>query len=95
MDNYQPNQSCACMRCRSRGLTGPVVLITLGVLFLLSELHVASFHSTWPIVLIAIGLVKVLGGNADSSGHVDFSTPPAPAAPPSPGTAEPREVDHV
>jgi hypothetical protein len=71
------------MRCRSRGLMGPVVLVTLGILFLLSEFHVASFHRTWPILLIMIGLVKVLGGNLDTAGHVDVNAPPPP---PPPGT---------
>jgi hypothetical protein len=97
-------RTCSCARCRCRGLMGPAVLITLGVLFLLSEFDVARFHSTWPILLIVIGLVKVLGGNADTTGHVDVNAPPAvpPPRPPSPGSetratqsSEPRQVDHV
>ncbi len=92
---------CTCTRCRSRGLMGPAVLITLGVLFLLSEFGVARFHSTWPILLIVIGLVKVLAGNADATGHVDVNaappTPPpaTPGAAPSSSSSEPRQVDHV
>jgi hypothetical protein len=62
---------------------GPVVLVTLGVLFLLSEFHVASFHRTWPILLIMIGLVKVLGGSLGNRGQVDVIAPPPP---PPPGT---------
>jgi len=78
---------CGCARCRCRGLTGPVILITLGVLFMLSEFHVARFHSTWPILLIVIGLMKVFGSSADVTGHVDVNAPPAaptpsPSAPP-------------
>lgn len=111
MDNYEPNQACSCMRCRSRGLMGPVVLVTLGVLFLLSEFDVARFHSTWPILLIVIGLVKVLGGNLDTAGHVEIIAPPPPGPTPGQGTrymtppsgvvpAPPQnpqspEVDHV
>ncbi|MFI5086769.1 MAG: LiaI-LiaF-like domain-containing protein [Terriglobales bacterium] len=96
MDNYQPNQTCYCTRCRSRGLMGPAVLITLGVLFMLSEFEVASFHSTWPILLIVIGLVKVLAGNLDTSGHMDVIAPAPPGAPPAPTqNSEPRQVDHV
>ena len=87
---------CACVRCRSRGLMGPAVLITLGVLFLLSEFGVARFHSTWPILLIVIGLVKVLGSNLDTTGHIDGDAPPPPAEPPSPPaqpqSSEPRQV---
>ncbi len=96
--------SCPCMRCRSRGLTGPVVLITLGVLFMLGEFHVARFGSTWPVLLIVIGLMKVLAGNLDNTGHVEFVAPAAggpPPAPPSPPPANtPQnpasgEVNHV
>jgi hypothetical protein len=84
---------CWCTRCRSRGLMGPAVLITLGVLFMLSEFGVAHFHRTWPILLIVIGLVKVLAGNADTSGHVDVNAPPPPGTPPQ--NTEPRQVNHV
>ncbi|MGH9534375.1 MAG: LiaI-LiaF-like domain-containing protein [Terriglobales bacterium] len=47
-----------CPACRSRGITGPVVLITLGVLFLLQmTMPRWGFDQTWPILLIAIGAV--------------------------------------
>jgi hypothetical protein len=82
MDNYQANQSCYCTRCRTRGLMAPAVLVTLGVLFMLSEFGVAHFHSTWPILLIVIGLVKVLAGNADSTGHIEPNAPAPPVPPP-------------
>ena len=96
MDNYQPNQTCYCTRCRSRGLMGPAVLITLGVLFMLSEFGVVRFHNTWPILLIVIGLVKVLAGNLDTKGHMDVIAPAPPGAPPAPTqNSEPRQVDHV
>lgn len=96
MDNYRSSQTCYCMRCRSRGLMGPVVLITLGVLFLLNEFGMAHFHSTWPILLIVIGLVKILAGNLDTSGHVEYIAPAPPGPPPPPAqNTEPRQVDHV
>ena len=101
MDNYQANPNCSCTRCRCRGLIGPSVLVTLGVLFLLALLHVASFGRTWPILLIVIGLVKVLSGNADISGHVDVITPPPPPPPdvtspaPPPQNSESRQVENV
>jgi hypothetical protein len=72
---------------------GPAVLITLGVLFMLSEFGVARFHNTWPILLIVIGLVKVLAGNLDTTGHTDVIAPGAPPAPTQ--NSEPRQVDHV
>lgn len=86
---------CSCMRCRSRGLMAPAVLITLGCLFMLSEFGVARFHRTWPILLIVIGLVKVLSGNLDTTGHVDTTAALPPSAPPPPQNPETRQVDHV
>ncbi|MGI9102674.1 MAG: LiaI-LiaF-like domain-containing protein [Terriglobales bacterium] len=87
-----PGGSCYCPNCRSRGLMGPAVLITLGILFMLSEFDVANFGRTWPILLIVIGLVKVLASSASKEGHVDVSEPTE--APPQQG-AEPGKVDHV
>jgi hypothetical protein len=74
----------------------PAVLITLGVLFLLDTLHVprASFHNTWPVLFIVIGLVKVLQGNAPTEGHVNLGGPAAPVSgPPSVGPSEPMAPD--
>jgi Domain of unknown function (DUF5668) len=90
MDYYLPNRRCYCARCRCRGYMGPVVLITLGVLFLLSEFTHWHFHQTWPILLIAIGLVKVLGSSADINGHVPPYIPGVSAAPVVPGTVPPQ-----
>ncbi len=70
--------TCGCDRCRSRSMMGPAVLVTLGTLFLLEQTHVVSFHRTWPLLLVIIGLVKVFQGNASTSGHVDAQLPPTP-----------------
>jgi len=69
---YRYNPNCSCGRCRTHGLMGPAVLITLGVLFLLDQLtHVRwlDFGSTWPAFLIVIGLVMFLEHNASMAGH--------------------------
>jgi hypothetical protein len=71
---------------------GPVILITMGALFLLSEFTHWHFHQTWPILLIVIGVVKVLGSSADMNGHVPPYLPdgmrgmnvPPPQEPPQP-----------
>jgi len=50
---------------------GPVVLITLGALFLVGRLGWNySFRNLWPVLLIAIGLVKLVEALASSEGHV-------------------------
>jgi cell shape-determining protein MreD len=47
-------------RKRHGGLMGPVVLITIGVLFLIGKLELGySFNQLWPVLLIVIGLVKL------------------------------------
>ncbi len=51
------------------GLTGPVILITLGVMFLVEEFvpHWA-FNRTWPVLLVVIGVLKL----------IDSGRPPRP-----------------
>jgi hypothetical protein len=45
---------------RRRSFMGPVVLITLGTLFLIAEfVPRLDFGDLWPILLIAIGAVKL------------------------------------
>jgi hypothetical protein len=62
---------CACASCQRRGLLGPVVLITLGVLWLLGRLGgVYSLHMLWPVLLLVIGAVKVAEALASREGHV-------------------------
>ena len=43
------------------GLTGPVLLIALGVMFLVGQFVPAwGVGRTWPVLLIIIGLVRLL-----------------------------------
>jgi Domain of unknown function (DUF5668) len=98
---YRYNPHCSCSRCRAHGFMGPAVLITLGVLFLLdqvSRVHWLDFGSTWPALLIVIGLIMFLQHNASVAGHVPreygagppawqaqgqpYGTPPYPPQPP-------------
>ena len=43
---------------------GPAIITTVGILFLLSELRVAYFDRTWPIIILVIGAVKLLQSSA-------------------------------
>ena len=86
---YYRNRACGCARCRISVGIGPAVLITLGVLFLLETLGLARFHSTWPVLLIVIGGIKVLAYSASMEGHV----PPFWQGPPGvPGQVPPPQV---
>jgi hypothetical protein len=42
-------------------MTGPLILITLGVLFLLNNLYPVMFRfgRMWPVILIVIGASKI------------------------------------
>lgn len=72
-----------CERCRMRGLIGPAILITVGVLSLLENVTNYGWDRTWPVLLVVIGLVKILQSNASTAGHVTPGTgtamnPPSP-----------------
>lgn len=67
---YRRGSACGCPRCRCGGLMGPVILITLGVLFLLPQMiHRVDFGDLWPILLIVIGVMKLLESTASVEGH--------------------------
>jgi len=78
---------CACCRCTIRGLTGPAVIITVGVLFLLDQMRGGnfSFGDTYPVILIVIGVISLAAAAAPTDGHV--SGPVPPAVPGAPGSA--------
>jgi hypothetical protein len=43
-----------------RAIRGPVILITVGVLFALNNFTPYGFSETWPVLLIVIGLLSLL-----------------------------------
>jgi hypothetical protein len=42
-------------------MKGPIILISLGVLFLLNNLYPEAFRLSrmWPVILIVIGLIRI------------------------------------
>jgi TM2 domain-containing membrane protein YozV len=96
--------TCTCDRCKMRCIMWPAIMVTVGVLFLLDNLHGPGFERTWPLILLVIGAVKLLQSNASDAGHhggPPVLPPPAGTAPPavpveSQGQGEPSsEVNHV
>ncbi|MGC2194664.1 MAG: B-box zinc finger protein [Terriglobales bacterium] len=96
--------ACSCDRCKMRCILWPAIMVTVGTLFLLDNLHGPGFERTWPLILLVIGAVKLLQSNASETGHIGGppilppSPPPTGAVPaPDPqGQAEPSgEVNHV
>lgn len=61
--------SCSCAFCRIRGLMGPAMLITVGVIFLLAEYSRYDFRDLWPFLLIVAGIVLVAQSMASKEGH--------------------------
>jgi hypothetical protein len=74
---------CSCRRCTIRSLMGPAILITIGILFLLSEVAGGNFDfsNTYPVIIIVIGAVSLAAAVAPMDGHVfSRAVPPPPAS---------------
>ena len=79
---------------RRRGLVGPLVLITIGAIFLADRWWPGmSFGRLWPLILIVIGAVRLLEMSMPSDDTVypapPQNPPPPPANPPPPPGAQP------
>lgn len=75
---------CRCQSCTIRGMMGPAILITLGLLFLLHQVQGGRFDfgNTWPVLLMVIGLLLLASSVAPRDGHIEAPPPVAPQAPP-------------
>jgi hypothetical protein len=63
---------------------GPAILITIGLLFLLSEVEGGNFDfsNTYPVIIIVIGAVSLAAALAPTDGHISSRTvAPPPVAP--------------
>jgi hypothetical protein len=83
---------CTCSRCTIRGLMGPAVITTLGILFLLNELRhgYLSFGHTFPVLLIVIGAILLASALAPMDGHIGAPGAPAPPVAPAPPSPPPN-----
>jgi hypothetical protein len=45
-----------------RAVRGPIILITVGVLFAFDKFTAFRFSQSWPILLIILGLLSLAGG---------------------------------
>jgi hypothetical protein len=60
---------CACARCRTRGLMGPLMLIAIGAIFLLGQFTSCGFEKLWPVLLVIAGIVIYAQSAASGAGH--------------------------
>lgn len=63
-------------RSTIRAIRGPIILITVGVLFALQSFNIYGFDQTWPVLLIVIGLLSLCGRAVRSA------QPPGPGGAP-------------
>lgn len=71
MSVYIRNRNCPCLRCRTHGMMGAAILITLGVLFLLENYGVVPFERSFPVLLLVIGAVLLISRTGSMEGHVN------------------------
>lgn len=100
MNLYVRNKNCSCVRCRTQGMMGAAVLITIGILFLLENYYVVPFDRSFPVLLLVIGAVLLISRTGSTEGHIDpnqysGSVPPpqqwTPGAGAPPSTTEPTD----
>lgn len=87
--------ACRCVACTAVSLMGPVILVTLGVMFLLAEFTRVHFGESWPLILIVIGVLKFLQITGSRAGHIGPGVPPASTVPPPDNTAAPSSQNEV
>lgn len=61
----------------ARALRGPVLLITVGLLFAFDQMLNWSFSSTWPVLIIVLGAMKLLESIAPKTPTIPPPTTPA------------------
>jgi Domain of unknown function (DUF5668)/B-box zinc finger len=75
-------------RRQCRSMTGPAILVTIGALSLIDNLHGPGWGHTWPVIPLVIGVIQLM-----ERGY--FGGPPSvpPGAPASPPEQPPAEVN--
>jgi Domain of unknown function (DUF5668) len=69
-----------------RAVTGPVILITIGVLFAFDRFTDFRFSQTWPVLLIVVGLLKLASRGVRGRGFYGTRyNPPQDQPPGGPG----------
>src|SRR5690349_25142742 len=72
-----------------RAVRGPIILILVGVLFAIDHHGGLPFERTWPAIIIAIGILKLLERAVAPQYGPAYPSGPAWTPPPNPGAAGP------
>ena len=65
-----------------QAIRGPILLITIGILFAIQQAGILAFSRTWPLIIIVIGLMKLFERMA-----MPRAVPPVPPGVPPAGGA--------
>jgi LiaI-LiaF-like transmembrane region/B-box zinc finger len=81
---------------RHRSLSGPAILVTIGVISLLANLHdrwssVPGWDRTWPVILLVLGIIKLM--ERGYLGGAPNLPPPSAPTPTTPPDQPPTEVN--
>jgi len=44
----------------AQAVRGPILLITIGILFAIHQAGIVSFWRTWPLIIIVLGVMKLI-----------------------------------
>jgi hypothetical protein len=69
-DEIKRSCRCNCQHCRVAGLMGPIMLITVGAIFLVGQYTRYSMGDLWPLFLIIPGVVLLAQGLASKECHI-------------------------
>lgn len=61
---------CNCARCRVSCLMGPLMLITVGAIFLAAQYTRYGMGDLWPLFLIVPGILMLAQSFASKEGHI-------------------------
>jgi LiaF transmembrane domain/B-box zinc finger len=93
---------CYCDRCRMRRVSFPVMLFTVGILWLLDDMSKFEFGRTWPVLFLVFGIMLLLRNSASTNGHKDQlinigtgQAPPSPSGPTEETQQPTNEVKNV
>ena len=66
----------------AQAIRGPILLITIGVLFAMHQAGVLHFSRTWPLIIIVIGVLKLIERMAIPPSVVQRAGGPPAGGPP-------------
>jgi hypothetical protein len=63
-----------------QAIRGPVLLITLGILFAIHQAGGLPIYRTWPLLIIVVGVMKLMERTAAPASGA-YAPPPPPGGP--------------